>query len=587
MKRIAILFCVLALLLTACTLPTAPETTQAPTSPGTAQTAEPTELPTQAPTEAPTEPGQTEPVVTESPVTEPPAPGYSAGGSPTAGGVVVYTDPSAYRPYSGPEAKYTRLREGPLDSFEPSDDYGAVYPYAAARLFNSLEDGESWEATERYGLVDASGRILTDGIYSSVKPLTLYDYEFGNNTYLPYWVIEVVDSVQLVTEGLDGEDYTYLDGDTRCGLVSMDGSFLLPMDYRMISVLGDGFLCTREWDGVSFEVYDGSRRFLFTGADLLGDDDYPSVSVSVGGEGLWLIELYGDERDAQCWFCNSRGERVLGPYAEAEAFREGLACVSLDGIWYGYIDVTGAWALEPQFTDLNSFRDGRAIHTAEDSSSFVIDREGKVLFHLEANRWIYRAPCGFHADSGDGEGITCYDRDGNFLTSGSYWLESLDEDTFWDRNYDDEGRIFRLNGPELKFSEVYALSPGMTVLDGKAVEGYLGYGYSEEDNTGHPWFIPRDLSAIYRLDVHGLPTPDTYNTSFTARDQCTNEAWYLCWNGKAWDAVNEAGEVHTIPLRTRSLILRGDRIMALTDRACVYVDWNGKLLFSYPLDDQD
>lgn len=583
MKRIAVLFCVLALLLTACTTPAAPETTQAPTSPGTAQTAEATEPSAQTPTEVSTEPPVTEPPVTEPPATEP---GYSAGGAPTAGGVVVWTDPSAYRPYSGSQAKYTRLREGPLDHYEPSDDYGAVYPYAAARLYTSGEGGYSWEATEIYGLVDAAGRVLTDGIYSSVKPLTVYDYEFGNNTYLPFWVIEVVESVQLVTEGIDGESYSYLDGDTRYGLVSMDGSYALPVEYRMISPLGDGFLCTREWDGLSYDVYDGAGRLLFTGAELVGDEDFSGVTVVEGGEGFFLIELYGDERDTQCWFCDSRGERILGPYAEAEAFQEGLACVSLDGERCGYIDAAGAWALEPQYTDLSSFQDGRAVHSAEDGSTFVIDTAGNVLLRFDPNVWIYRVPCGFRADSSD-VGVTYYDRDGGFLISGSYWLESLDEDTFWDQDDETEYNLFRLNGPKLKLPDLYSLQPGMTVLDGKAVRGYLGYGYSEEDNTGHPWFVPRDLTAAYRLDLNGLPTPDTYNTSFTARDQCTNEIWYLCWNGEAWDAVNEAGEVRTIPLRTRGLTIRGDRIMALTDRACVYVDWEGKVLFSYPLDGGD
>lgn len=585
MKRIAILLCVLALLLTACGPSAGPETTQTPTVPGTAQTAAPTERPIQASTEGPTEPGQTEPVVTEPPVTEPPAPSYSAGGSPTAGGVVVYTDPSAYRPYSGPEAKYTRLREGPLDHFEPSDDYGAVYPYAASRRFTSGEGGYSWEAGSNYGLVDASGRILTDGIYTGVSPLTDYDYEYGHNTYLPYWVLTVVESAEVVTETYEGGSYSWIDGETRSGLISMDGSFMLPLEYRGIAALGEGFLCSRDWDGVSYEVYDGSGQLLFTGADLVRDTGYPSATVSDGGEGLWLIEFYGEDVDSQSWFCDARGERVLGPFAEAGAFSEGLACVTLDGERYGYIDVSGAWALEPRFGSYAVFRDGRAVQSAADGSRLVIDPAGNVLLSLGEDQWIYSVPCGFRADD-DGWNVTYYDRDGNFLFNGNYWMEELDEDTFWEGD-SEEARIFRLNGSELEFTGVNSLNPGRTVLDRKAAEGYIGYGYSEEDNRGHYYFIPRDLSAIYPLDAGGLPTPDAYSTTFSAMDQCTNEKWYLNWNGTAWDAVNEAGEVRSIPLRASSLTLRGDRIMVLTDRACVYVDWEGNLLFSYPLDGGD
>lgn len=583
MKRIAILFCVLALLLAGCGQPAVPETTPAaPSEP--VQTVAPTERPIQAPTEGPTEPVQTEPVVTEPPVTEPPASGYSAGGSPTAGGVVVYTDPSVYKPYSGSQAKYTRLREGPLDHFEPSDDYGAVYPYAAARLFTSGEDGQAWEASAMYGLVDASGRILTDGIYSSVKPLADYDYEREETTYFPFWLIETVERVEIVTEGMDGETYTYIDGDTRCGVVSMDGSYALPMEYRIVGTLRDGFLCTREWDGVSFEVYDGSGQLLFTGAELLGGDDFSGVTVVDGGAGLFLIELYGDYRDSQSWFCNDRGERVLGPFAEAAPFSEGLACVSLDGERYGYIDTAGTWIIEPQFTNLGGFQDGRAIHRLGDESYVVIDRAGNEVFSLAAGVWLYEVPCGYRADSSFSSDVTYFDFDGNFLISGDYRLECLDEDTFWEHE-SEEGRIFRLKGPELAFSGVYSLTPGRTVLDGKAVEGYIGYGYGEDG--AHHYFIPKDLSAIQEIGNHGLPSYDAYYTAYNTIDQCTNEEWYLVWNGTAWEAVNEAGEVRTVPLRVNTLTPRGDRLMALTDRACVYVDWEGNVLFSYPLDAQD
>ena len=580
MKRIAILLCVLALLLAACSQPPAPETTRAPIPTDTAQTA--------ASSAPPTEPVQTEPVATEPPVTEPPATesGYQAGGSPTAGGVVVYTDPSAYKPYSGPEAKYTRLHEGPLDHFEPSEDYGAVYPYAAARLFNALEDGQSWEAGARYGLVDAAGRLLTDGIYSNVKALMAYDYQREEASYRPFWLIETVERAEIITEGSDGETYTYIDGDTRYGVVSMDGSFALPMEYRNVGILRDGFLCTREWDGLSYEAYDGSGQFLFSGADLLGDDDFSGVTVVDGGEGLFLIELYAEERDTQCWFCDSRGQRVLGPYAEAGAFSEGLACVTLDGERYGYIDGTGAWILEPQFTSFGSFQDGRAIHRTEDNSTVIIDLAGNVLLTLDAHLWVYSSPCGFRVDNSDEWSTSYYDRDCNALFTGDYWTGNLDGDTFWEWD-EEEGRIFRLDGSELKCAGVSSLSLGMTVLDGKAVEGYFGYGYSEEDSRGHFCFIPRDLSAIYPLDARGLPAPDADSTTVSAIDQCTGEKWYLTWNGKAWDAVNEAGEIRSLPLRTNNLILRGDRIMALTDRACVYTDWEGNILFSYPLDAQD
>ena len=132
MKKTILLILCFSLLLTACSGPKASESTEAAGT--TASTALPSAAPT-APSDEPTAAPSAEPTATEPPVTEPPAtepPAYSAAGSRTSGGVFVHTDPSAYVPYGGFGAKYTRLREGPLDHFEPSEDYGAVYPYVAS-----------------------------------------------------------------------------------------------------------------------------------------------------------------------------------------------------------------------------------------------------------------------------------------------------------------------------------------------------------------------------------------------------------------------------------------------------------------------
>ena len=543
MKRTAALFFVLALLLTACT---------------------------PAPSEEPA-------------VTDPPAPSYSAQGTPTAGGVLVWTDPSAYR-YSGSAAKYTRLREGPLVLFEPSCDYGAVYPYAAARLFTSGRNGDSSEVSARYGLVDASGRILTDGIYLNVEPLTAYSSEAMANVPLPYWLVSTAAVEEVQFESAPGETYTEVCPVTRYGVISMDGSFMLPVGYTHISVSNNAFVCYRDWSHSSMEVIDGAGRVLFTSEDLFGDEDIDYVMVWSSEEGLFLIETWDYDWNGQYWFCGNRGERVLGPYAEAAGFQDGLACVSLDREAYGYIDVTGAFVIEPKFRELSTFQNGRAIQSTT-QSPVVIDTAGNVVFTAAPGLWDFKSePCGYSGSDYEG-GTIYYDPSGGVLAVLGRFSRCLDENTFCEGEYGGPARVFRLDGPELAIPELYSLKPGMTVLDGKAVKGYLG---DEEREDGTRWyFVPEDLSAVLEIGDHGRPTPDTAETVYHTQDQHGGGKWYLTWNGTAWDAVNEAGEVRTIPLRADSLTLRGDRIMALTDRACVYVDWEGNVLFSYPLDSED
>ena len=506
-----------------------------------------------------------------------PVPTYTAAGTPTAKGVLVYTDPSAYRRYQG-AAKYTRLREGPLESFEPSDDYGAVYPYAAARLYTSGEEGQSTEVSARWGLVDASGRILTDGIYASVEPLSDRDNRPEPTVFYPCWVVASVEPDETAGAG----NRTGADRVTRYGLISMDGSFMLPLEYSDILPLNDCVLCIRGSKQRSYEVYDMAGRLLFTDAELLRDG-FKGLDFMGWGEGPFLVYMWDDRDRIEYWFCDNRGEWIGGPFEDALGFTSGLACVSPDGEKYGYIDETGAWILEPQFDYPSLPNNGWIAQDDANGSCVVYDTTGKLLFTVPSG-WPEAAPCGFRAKD---VGIVRFlDADGKLLVEGDSSLECLDEDTFWEQSKDGGLRIFRLNGPELSLSVyIRSFTPGTALLEGKAVRGYIGY--SPGRRTAHYCFVPWDLSAIYEIGEHAHPTNSDSKTVDSTIDQCTNEIWYLCWNGEAWDAVSEAGEIRSIPLRIDSPVFRGDRIMVLTDRACVYLDREGKVLFSYPLDAED
>lgn len=357
MKRIAVLLCLLALLLTGCTRTEQPETSAAPSAEA-AQTDAPTERPARTTTAVLTEPpAQASDEAPAAPETEPPRtePDESESrneGSRTAGGVLVWTDPSAYRPYGGFGAKYTRLREGPLDRFEPSEDYGAVYPYAAAVFYKWGFDAEN-DPEYLYGLADRNGRILTDGIYRDVAPLC----DSNSDPIVPaaYW--EVTRAVGIEEQTVEYSEWTEdVSGvDYRRGLISMDGSFALDCVYTRIYETGNGILCQGEGGASDFTVYNADWEPILTGAQVVGDGDYDWIGLEYG-DGLYLVTTYTSYYDEEtdwyrskklCWYCDGSGERVLGPYYDAEPFYEGRARVSTDpevgiGDDRGYIDKTGA-----------------------------------------------------------------------------------------------------------------------------------------------------------------------------------------------------------------------------------------------------
>ena len=514
------------------------------------------------------------------PATEATEPGLFSG-TVTAGGFRVHTDPAAYSPGSGEKAKYTRLAPGPLEDFVPSDDYGAVYPYQAARFFRNGEE-TSWETGSRYGLVDGSGRILTDGIYYDVEPLTNLDSApyAVTRRYLPFWLTRRLYGVTVHEEA----EYEWLEDDTRVGLVSMDGSFALPNEYRSIQALGEGFLCYRGWETPDFEVWGPDRQLRFTQKELL-PENYDEGWYLEYGEGLYLLMLYKDHWQEEYWFCDETGARVLGPYAKAQPFREGVACVSDDGQHYRYIDKAGSRVLEGDYGILSSFYDGRAVQTTQDGRTVLIDKDEKELLSAQGEQWIHNAPCGFLLEDYQARTFTYYDRDGKLLCGGTTALTCLDENTFWEPT-DQGARIFRPEGQERQLPTMSYMHRAAAMVDGTPVIGYLGRAYSEEAGL-REWFVSPELSWDRLLEPVSSPNPDAYYQRYDTIDQCGNESWYLVWDGAAWQGITPSGARMTIPLRADYLTPRGDLVMAVTDTACLYLDHQGNVVFCYPIDPQD
>lgn len=574
-KRLFVCFCILALL-TGCARIPAVDPSAEPALPiaGAAVPSTPAAAPES----------------TEPAATEPGEPGYSAGGTPTAGGVLVWTDPSAYRPYSGSEAKYTRLREGPLDQFEPSDDYGAVYPYAAARAFENLEYGGARSIGYRYGFVDRSGRILTDGIYSDAYPMSGYSEGYRNTVgRQPFWIVRQMKGYTVETR--EYEDFTdsWVNADFRCGVVSMDGSFATDCEYFRIVVFEKGFACVEEALG-PFTVYDETGKRLFDSEKILGDLEPVYYGLEYG-DGLYLVQLTlrtGKEyryEERHCFY-NADGEQVLGPYKDAGPFREGLACVSVDGERYGYIDKTGAWVIEPDYSENNCFQGGLAAQQTLDGRGVLLDARGDRVLDLPEG-WSIRS---------DGFGYTAYedeagdylphyyDRSGKALdVGGTARTDRLDEDSFWE--YDEaleRARVWRLTtGEEITVDCPSWFETGIAERDGELYFGYIGHCYREGMES---FFLRRDLSEAWSLEKPGQAVSNSHSSTV---DPCTGETWYLCRTAAGWAGLTESGKRMTLPLHSEAPEIWGDMVCAVTDRASCMATLEGEIVFLCPLDAED
>ena len=563
MKKLLVLFLALLLLLTACVrLPV-------PTGSSAQSSAAPTE--------------RTEPASTQTP---------DPGGSITAGGVHVHTDWSGYKPYEPQKAVYSRLREEPLLAFAPSEDYGAVFPYAASILFSSGDGGYGWRQGELYGLTDRTGRILTDGIYNSIRPLTSYDYSALDyrETHYPYWIVRS-SANGVIHEEEEGEySWSWAEADIRYGLVSADGSFALPCAYYSIQATAGGLLCLGEngWLKPDFEFYDFEGRLLFRGEELLPDDT-DSWSLD-WGEGLYCVGWEKSEK-SEYWFCDADGKRVLGIYRGASVFREGLACVSVDGTNYGYIDKSGAWVIDPVFRGSGyGFRDGLTMQYTWNGTVVMMDHSGNYVLELPDSLYINRTPYGFEVNDWNNGKFYYYDNSGALILEeeGSGWND-LDEQTFFHGEYGN-CRIFRLSGEELVLKNADTVQKTRLLLDGELRDGYLasGYNYVDETYEYSRYFVSADLGEARKLDSvqfwsEGYPYERDRN--FSRTDEITGELWYFENDGSVWNGVTDAGRrcrLSQYPERVFNGVFQTE-----SGGAWVLMDENGVVFFRMPLDAED
>lgn len=112
-------------------------------------------------------------------------------------------------------------------------------------------------------------------------------------------------------------------------------------------------------------------------------------------EGLCKVE-YRDE--GHVFFVNSTGVKVLGPFEDADCFRNGLAPAKAGGKW-GLIDQSGAFRVQPAYDRVDPPWNGYAVARV-DGRRGAIDMEG---------RWV--VPPEFDRLLGPSEGLFVWDID--------------------------------------------------------------------------------------------------------------------------------------------------------------------------------
>jgi len=199
----------------------------------------------------------------------------------------------------------------------------------------------------------------------------------------------------------------------RAGTVSRPTQFptaeVVQVDYRFIDKTGKLVFRVGPNVQTSDTFSDGlllvngsENRGKFQSEDVQYWDKNGDLVFSTGySDGASASEGYvGVQRDwgrdfSRGWgFCDKRGKPVIVPkqyIAETKSFHEQLAAVELSGFsktrmhlfdfgarTWGFFDIHGSWHVEPIYSDLNSFREGRAAVCVNSKIGFI-DSDGLLI----------------------------------------------------------------------------------------------------------------------------------------------------------------------------------------------------------------
>lgn len=207
------------------------------------------------------------------------------------------------------------------------------------------------------------------------------------------------------------QDWIYIENEEREGAINARGELKVPAlygEFNPFFVQPEGL--ARAYDGSEYRVIDQNGKALPTklgdGTPLAGmkrivfQDDRNSGSVMTDLQGKEITRIpgtysvqyrsasegvvpyRGDGGNGRYGFVDANGKRVVGPHFDSLGpLKNGLAAAQRrqrTGKLYGYIDLTGRYAIPPLFSWVSDFQEERAL-VRQDGYTQYIDTKGEPL----------------------------------------------------------------------------------------------------------------------------------------------------------------------------------------------------------------
>jgi hypothetical protein len=296
--------------------------------------------------------------------------------SPTDWHSGVKTDYSGLTAYKPPEEKYTRLKDGAMPNLETSSQYGKLLPYIGQMMYG--DDG--YNDIRAYGLMTASGQLVTDPVYSDIYQGSYYDNGTSAGGDVPVY------SLERISDKIDKEEPS---NSIIFAVCAADGSWITPFDYSNVFYTDKVIMLVRSTEKNDIDVMDYSGKLLYNTKSLGCYNDIPASSaynfMSGYGEGLIALAL----SDGRTVFIDAlTGSETYTDYKKSYAFSDGFAAVMRNGL-FGYIDKSFTMVIPPQYLSADYFNNGKSTVQYLDSSYAIIDSTGTILLKNQyyIGRW--------------------------------------------------------------------------------------------------------------------------------------------------------------------------------------------------------
>ncbi|MBR6825382.1 MAG: WG repeat-containing protein [Oscillospiraceae bacterium] len=560
MKRLFSLFLLLCILFSACT-PASPKETAAPnTEPTTWATTQPSTEPTVETTAPTTEPGPL-PTDEAEPPTQAAVPQF-----------IVQTDFSAYTEKADLEPMFTRPSDGSSETIHALTEPTTLYPFNGVLIRNY-----GYVESYRRGLIDGTGRIVVDPVYTDIYLMP--DYATGST--LPFWILEQDQGPETEEE----KEYGW--GSHKYGLMSLDGTFALECKYTYIEPHDDRILCSYEVPDSEvpyFEYYDFEGNLCLSSQKFPLSKDRLYESYVSYGEGLYVVCLTLPPEEQQSgfsdhgyYFMTEDGELRYGPFVDASAFSEGFAVVSLPNGSETYLRKDGTLFSE-SYSYAGDFQNGYASVNTESGEWVDINTNGEIVTpgapHLQADGSY--AVTGYLSDSFDSI-VTCYDENMNLLWE-TTCRDSLSGNliTRYCEEYNALLLINPLTGKQLSFPEY----PYPEYIYNSTAPYIKIYTRPEGKNTTHCLIITEDLDIFADIDTQNndtvfievYPTESTCSEGFCIRDK---------QNVTLYRSPADPVGTYTVGAFHDACVYADGTVAFTTDECTEFYDADGTLFFRY------